>query len=116
VAFVLEIEQVVAKLLLGDLIGGLVEVVVELLDDAELSLLSSLDEPGELEILVHAPAKQSGHQRSLSKRGEGGPSTVWKPLCHRPRRASGEARMRSTHFRRPELRGATRKAEASPAA
>ena len=53
-AFVLEVEQVLAELLLGDLIGRLVEVGGEPLDGADVSFLSSLGESGELEILVHA--------------------------------------------------------------
>jgi hypothetical protein len=67
VALVFEVEQVLAELLLGDLIGRLVEVGGEPLDGAEVSLLSSLSEPGELETLVHALTQASGHEWFLSR-------------------------------------------------
>jgi hypothetical protein len=43
-----------------------VEVGGELLDDANVSFLSSWSEPGELEVLVQAPSKRIGHQRAPS--------------------------------------------------
>jgi hypothetical protein len=68
VPFVLEVEQVLAELLLRYLIGRPVEVGAKLPDGAELGFLSSLSEPGELEVLVHALSKQSDHEWVLSRR------------------------------------------------
>ena len=92
-ASVLEVEQVLAELLLGDLIGGLVEVGGEPPDGLEVSLLSSLSEAGELEILLHALVKQSGHERSLSKRGEEEPNRLETTL----RSSARHARIRKMH-------------------
>ena len=46
----------------------------ELPDDAEVSRLRAVGEPGELEVFVHALAKQGAHERNLSRRSEGQPS------------------------------------------
>ena len=60
------------------MIGRLVEVGSVPLDGAEVSFLSSLSEPGELEILVHALTKPRGHEWVLSRQKE--VKTVWNPL------------------------------------
>ena len=53
-AVVLEVEEVVADLLLGEAVGRGVEVVGELPDGAEVGLLGAVGEAGELEVLEHA--------------------------------------------------------------
>ena len=116
VAFVLEVEQVLAELLLGDLIGRLVEVGGEPPDDAEVSPLSSLSEPGELKILAHALAERSGHAGGLSKRGEDERSTVWKALCCGPGRKSPGAKRCADDSNEPAHHEARRKAATPPAA
>ena len=63
----LRYEQVLADSLLGDPIGGLVEVVGELPDGAEVGLLGALAEAGELEVLVHLLTKRGGHEWVLSQ-------------------------------------------------
>ena len=52
---VLKVEQVVANLLFGQAVRWLVVVVRELPDGAEVSLLGTLAQAGELKVLVHLP-------------------------------------------------------------
>ena len=68
-AVVLEVQEVVAELLLGEPVGRRVEVVGELPDGAEVGLLGAFAEPGELEVLVHPPTERGGHGKVLSQRG-----------------------------------------------
>ena len=58
---VLEVQEVVADLLLGEPVGRGVEVVGELPDGAEVGLLGALAQAGELEVLVHPLAECRGH-------------------------------------------------------
>ena len=64
-AVVLEVEEVVADLLLAEPVGRGVEVVGELPDGAEVGLLGALAEPGELEVLSHPLAECRGHVEVL---------------------------------------------------
>jgi hypothetical protein len=75
---VLEIQEVRAQLLLGESIGGLMEVVGQLPDGSEVGLLGAFAEPGQLEILVHLLTKRGDHKWGLSRRK--GRETVWNPL------------------------------------
>ena len=61
VAVVLEVEEVVAELRLGEAVGRGVEVVGEMPDGAEVGVLGALAEAGELEVLGHAEAECGGH-------------------------------------------------------
>ncbi len=61
-------EQIVTDLLLAEPVWPRVEVVGQLPDGAEVSLLSALAEPGELKILMHPLAKCRGHVMFLSQR------------------------------------------------
>jgi hypothetical protein len=51
---VLQEQQVLAELGLGELIGGRLKMLRQLSDAAQVRLLSGLTESGQLEILVHA--------------------------------------------------------------
>ena len=68
VAVVLEVEEIVAELRLGEAIGRGMEVVGELPDGAEVSVLGAVAEAGELEVLEHALAEGGGHGVVLSQR------------------------------------------------
>ena len=68
-AVVLEVEEVVADLLLAEPVGRGVEVVGELPDGAEVGLLGALAEAGELKVLVHPLTEGRGHVQVLSQRG-----------------------------------------------
>ena len=67
---VLEVEEVVADLLLAEPVGRGVEVVGELPDGAEVGLLGALAQAGELEVLVHPLAECRGHESVPLARGE----------------------------------------------
>jgi hypothetical protein len=67
-SLVLEVEEVVADLLFGEAVGRGVEVVGQLPDGAEVSLLGTLAEAGNLEILEHALTERRGHVTVLSQR------------------------------------------------
>src|SRR5437660_4864824 len=54
-------EEVVAELRLTEAVGVGVEVVGELPDGAEVSVLGALAETGELEIVEHALTESRGH-------------------------------------------------------
>ena len=79
-AVVLEVEEVVADLVLGEAIGWGVEVVGEFADGAEVGLLGARAEAGQLEVLEHAPAECGGraecrgHRQVLWQRSEGNTS------------------------------------------
>ena len=64
-AVVLEVEEVVAELLLAEPVGRGMEVVGELPDGAEVRLLGALGEPGELEVVEHALTERRGHDEVL---------------------------------------------------
>jgi len=70
---VLEVEEVVADLGLGEPVGRGAEVVGELSDGAEVGLLGERAESGELQVLEHALAERRGpvgcvrHRRVLSQ-------------------------------------------------
>jgi hypothetical protein len=66
-AVVLEVEEVVAELRLGEAVGGCVEVVGELPDGTDISVLGALAQAGELEILEHALTECGGHEGVLSQ-------------------------------------------------
>ena len=67
VAVVLEVEEVVADLRLGEAVGRGVEVVGEHADGAEVGVLGAVGEAGELEVLGHAATECGGHVRVLSQ-------------------------------------------------
>jgi hypothetical protein len=67
VADVLEVEEEVADLGLGEAIGRDAVVGGELSDGAEVGVLSAVAEAGELEILAHALTEGGGHGRALSQ-------------------------------------------------
>ena len=74
-AVVLEVEEVVADLLLAEPVGRGVEVVGELPDGAEVGLLGALAEAGQLQVLEHPLAECRGpvecgrHRQVLSQKG-----------------------------------------------
>src|SRR5215213_7610697 len=84
VLLVLEEEEVLAQLGLGDLVGRPAEVGGELADRAQIRLLGTLAQAGELQLLAHALAQRRGagrvHDGLLSQRGSGGGSTLRKGL------------------------------------
>jgi hypothetical protein len=85
-AVVLEVEEVVADLVLADLVGWGVEVVGELPDGAEVGLLGPRAEAGQLEVLEHVPAEccrlaeSRGHRQVLSQRSQEIP--LQRSRCH----------------------------------
>jgi hypothetical protein len=87
-SLILEIEQVLTQFRFGNLVGRLAEVCGELPDGAEVHLLRTFGETGQLQILVHTLAKSGAHQWVLSKRRVEKPSG--NPLCHRHNRKSPE--------------------------
>ncbi len=70
--------------------GRLVDVCGELPDGAEIHLLRTLGEPGQLQILVHALTERDAHESALSKRRAEKPSG--NPLCLRRHRTSPKHR------------------------
>src|SRR5262249_44165542 len=60
-AVVLEVEEVIADLMLAEPVGWGVEVVGELPDRAEVGLLSTLAQTGEPEVLKHPLTESRGH-------------------------------------------------------
>ncbi len=84
VAVVLEVEEVVADLLLGEPVGRGVEVVGELPDGAEVSVLGALAEAGELEVLEHPLTERGAHVLVLSQRVKKQP--LRRTLGHGPHR------------------------------
>ena len=73
VAVVLEVEEIVADLGLGEAVGRGVVVIGEHADGAEVSLLGAVGEAGDLEVLGHAATECGGHVTVLSQGGEGDP-------------------------------------------
>src|SRR5262249_37506308 len=69
-AVVLEVEEVIAELMLAEPIGRGVEVVGELPDRAEVGLLGTLAQAGELKVLEHPLAECRGHVLVLSQKVE----------------------------------------------
>src|SRR5262249_58165159 len=67
---VLEVEEVMAELMLTEPIGRGVEVVGELSDRAEVGLLGALTQAGELKVLEHPLAECRGHVLVLSQKVE----------------------------------------------
>ena len=67
-AVVLEVQQIVADLLLGEPVRWGVEVVGQLPDGAEIGLLSTLAQTGELEVLEHPLMEWRGHVLVLAQR------------------------------------------------
>jgi hypothetical protein len=68
---VLEEEEVLAELGLGDLVGRAADVLGELADGAKIGFLGALAEAGELEVGAHLLAQRCGatdgaHERLLS--------------------------------------------------
>jgi hypothetical protein len=61
VAVVLEVEEILTELRLGEAIGRGVVVVGELADGAEVGVLGAGGEPGELEVVGHAQTECGGH-------------------------------------------------------
>ena len=66
-AVVLEVQQIVADLLLGEPVRWGVEVVGQLPDGAEIGLLSTLAQTGELEVLEHPLTEWRGHVWSCAR-------------------------------------------------
>jgi hypothetical protein len=83
---VLEVEEVIADLMLAESVGRGVEVVGELPDSAEVSLLGALAEAGQLKVLEHPLAECRrlaecrGHLKVLSQGSEETP--LQRTLCH----------------------------------
>jgi hypothetical protein len=78
-AVVLEVEEVIADLLLTEPVGRCVEAVGELPDGAEVSLLGAFAEASQLEVLEHPLAECRGHLKVLSQRSKEAPllRTLW---------------------------------------
>ena len=86
---VLEVEEVIADLMLAESVGRGVEVVGELPDGAEVGLLGALAEAGQLKVLEHPLAECRGHVMVLSQREKKEP--LRRTLGNRP----GSARVAS---------------------
>jgi hypothetical protein len=91
---VLEMEEIVADLLLAESVGRGVEVSGELPDGAEVGLLGTLAQSGQLEVLAHPLVECRGHLKVLSQRSEETP--LRRTLCHGPAARQGFVERRKT--------------------